>query len=564
MKNFFLLFFLMTFTLGYSQPGASPTNPPARNSWDVKSIFSDSYTNETGVSYLTFGGVTSIGDYTPPGGNVSKVYTGHSFSGIQVNTAGSLDVSAMTHLHFDVWSPNYNSMAIKLESSSGTARELAVTGTIVPSSTTRNQWISIDLALSTYNLGNILTSLKYIVPVTFGQNATLYIDNVYFYRAATANPPPTITNFPAIEKIIGDAPFNLTQPSSNSAGAWTYSSGTTSVATISGSTVTIVGVGTSVITATQAANGIYTAGSITATLTVTPPAAPIPPIRNSSDVISFYSNAYTNSSAPTWSGSSHSDISIGGNTTRSFSAGYTNGQIAFAATNLSAMTHVHVDVYSVNLTPMWLLLGTKRITVNTPATGWTSLDIPLSDFTSSPTGGAIDLSSINLFKTENPNGAVAPPRIIYLDNIYFYRAATDAPPTIGSLTVTGPRVVGDAPFTLTDPTSNSSGAWSYSASPAGILTFSGNTATIVGGGTATITATQAAVTGVYGSASTTATLVVNFPAPGPSPIPPVRDAGCVVSMYTGTPTTYANVVATSQASWSTGSTNSNFSFANGT
>lgn len=85
-------------------------------------------------------------------------------------------------------------MNIKLESSTVVARELAVTGAIVPSATTRNQWISLDLDLSTYNTGNILTSLKCIVPVTYGQNATMWIDNVYFYKPVVATNLPTLAS----------------------------------------------------------------------------------------------------------------------------------------------------------------------------------------------------------------------------------------------------------------------------------------------------------------------------------------------------------------------------------
>jgi hypothetical protein len=53
-------------------------------------------------------------------------------------------------------------------------------------------------------------------------------------------------------KTYGDTTFTLTAPSvaGSVAGAFSYASGTTSVATISGSTVTIVGAGTSTITAT--------------------------------------------------------------------------------------------------------------------------------------------------------------------------------------------------------------------------------------------------------------------------------------------------------------------------
>lgn len=86
-----------------------------------------------------------------------------------------------------------------------------------------------------------------------------------------SNPPgtPKITGFSVPSKVVGDAPFKLTAPISESAGAFTYTSSNTAVATIAGDMVTIVGAGTSVIKATQAANGKFTSGEITANLIVT-------------------------------------------------------------------------------------------------------------------------------------------------------------------------------------------------------------------------------------------------------------------------------------------------------
>jgi len=85
----------------------------------------------------------------------------------------------------------------------------------------------------------------------------------------TVNPiAPTIGTFNAVNKYLGDIPFTLTAPSSNSAGAFSYVSGSTGVATVAGNTVTLVSNGTSTITATQAANGNYTSGTKTMTLTV--------------------------------------------------------------------------------------------------------------------------------------------------------------------------------------------------------------------------------------------------------------------------------------------------------
>ncbi len=89
---------------------------------------------------------------------------------------------------------------------------------------------------------------------------------------AIINPPPQIP--PIIgdlyipEKTFGDEPFMITDPTSNSSGAFSYTSSNTSVATIYGNTITIIGVGSSTITATQAASGNYTLGTTNASFLV--------------------------------------------------------------------------------------------------------------------------------------------------------------------------------------------------------------------------------------------------------------------------------------------------------
>jgi uncharacterized protein YjbI with pentapeptide repeats len=108
-----------------------------------------------------------------------------------------------------------------------------------------------------------------------GGSSISSVDTVFYsldgFMSVSSPAPilPTITTFSIPGRTYGtDVSFNLIDPSSNSSGAFSYSSGTTSVATISGSTVTIVAAGSSVITATQAAAGAYSSGTITATLTV--------------------------------------------------------------------------------------------------------------------------------------------------------------------------------------------------------------------------------------------------------------------------------------------------------
>jgi hypothetical protein len=103
------------------------------------------------------------------------------------------------------------------------------------------------------------------VKVTAEDGATI---KTYTLTVTRENVNPTITNFDNVTKLYFDGSYTITAPTSNSAGAFIYTSGNTAVATIDGTMVTIVGAGESTITATQAADGAYSSGSITATLTV--------------------------------------------------------------------------------------------------------------------------------------------------------------------------------------------------------------------------------------------------------------------------------------------------------
>jgi cyanophycinase len=81
-------------------------------------------------------------------------------------------------------------------------------------------------------------------------------------------PAPSFGSFSIPTKTPGDAPFAIVAPTSNSTGAFTFSSSNTGVATVSGSTITVLAAGTSTITASQAATSSYTAGSTSAVFTV--------------------------------------------------------------------------------------------------------------------------------------------------------------------------------------------------------------------------------------------------------------------------------------------------------
>jgi hypothetical protein len=143
----------------------------------------------------------------------------------------------------------------------------------------------VNTNLSSTNYSNLLSlwgSQSVLQPnVTLTATGIQYNSSVQSYRTTLVSSPnnwniidggmlpipsPTITNFniPA-ETYLGTS-FIIVDPSSNSTGAFSYTSSDTSVARISGNTVQIIGIGGSTITATQAATNDYTSGDVSANL----------------------------------------------------------------------------------------------------------------------------------------------------------------------------------------------------------------------------------------------------------------------------------------------------------
>ena len=90
------------------------------------------------------------------------------------------------------------------------------------------------------------------------------------FKVVVAPKAPTISDFADVTKTFGDAGFSLTAPKSNSSGAFTFKSSDDKVVTVgeSDGKVTVVGAGSATVTATQAATSGFSAGSIAAKVTV--------------------------------------------------------------------------------------------------------------------------------------------------------------------------------------------------------------------------------------------------------------------------------------------------------
>lgn len=167
---------------------------------------------------------------------------------------------------------------------------------------------------------------------------------------------------------------------------------------------------------------------VEATILVQPATtAPMPPVRNAEDVISIYSNSYTNVTDtnynPDWGqsgqGSSFATFRIGNNEMlQLINLSYHGIQFANEM-NLSEIEFLHLDVWSTGVTSLETFLiskasGEKSFKNNLSADSWTSIDIPISAFTNQ----GLSVNHIHQLKFVGNPWAKG---TIFIDNIYFYK-----------------------------------------------------------------------------------------------------------------------------------------------
>ncbi len=167
-----------------------------------------------------------------------------------------------------------------------------------------------------------------------------------------------------------------------------------------------------------------------------PTSAPTaPPVREASDVISFYGgddNSYTNITGvnfqvywsqptPPWVAPNLAFDAAGNNVMMYTALGYQGVDFNGNKQNVSGMESLHIDIWtnstSVDLT--LLSAGSGDFPYNFPANpgAWTSIDIPLTHFAQNTN---LNLADLNEMKFYNGNGAD-----VYIDNLYFWKPAAD-------------------------------------------------------------------------------------------------------------------------------------------
>ncbi len=165
-----------------NQPLTSANNPPARDASKYISIYSDRYINVSGVNAFPDWGQASQGSHWGTfkigDDNILK-YSKLSYQGIQISSAGN-DVSGMTHLHLDIWTPE-DGVKIKIFLIHKNKVEKFVLKTLA-----KKAWTSIDIPLSEYTSQGL--SLDVIHQFKFEEHARpwakndVFIDNIYFYK----------------------------------------------------------------------------------------------------------------------------------------------------------------------------------------------------------------------------------------------------------------------------------------------------------------------------------------------------------------------------------------------
>ncbi len=290
-----------------------------------------------------------------------------------------------------------------------------------------------------------------------------------------------------------------------------------------------------------------------------PSDSPAAPTKDAADVISVYSDAYTDIATeynPNWgqSGSVSTNYDVGGNNLMVYSNFNYQGT-DLTVTDMSAMEYLHIDIWvasddtnTYQVTPIGA--GETLVNITTTPGSWSSVDIPVSSFT------AVNFSSVNQMKFAGGSG-----KSIYLDNIYFWKeptaAGTDA--TLSDLKIDGTTLAGFGASTsysvaLVEGTTTVPQITSVTTTDTNANAVTTQATAIPGDATVVVTAADGTTTETY-----TVSFFIGKPAAAPTA--PTRDAASVISIYSDA---YTSVATNMNLGWGqAGSVNTTYDAGDG-
>ncbi|WP_157893320.1 hypothetical protein [Salegentibacter sediminis] len=169
----------------YDESVQVPTSPviaaptPIHVDEDVKSIFSDKFSDPESVNYYPDWGQSTTYEVVSINGNEAIKYGNANYQGIAIGE--NIDVTAFETVHIDVWSGDYSSIPFFLISSG--SGEKSVNLNVTP-----NQWNSIEIPLSEFTSQDLDISdiFQFKFDVGAAPGGTFYIDNLYFSKESNA------------------------------------------------------------------------------------------------------------------------------------------------------------------------------------------------------------------------------------------------------------------------------------------------------------------------------------------------------------------------------------------
>ncbi|MEM6516860.1 MAG: carbohydrate binding domain-containing protein [Bacteroidota bacterium] len=159
----------------------APTPTPTRPAENVIAIYSDAYdaitTNEFPTSWSNSGFAE-----LEINGNSFINYSNLAFTGIVTDYDNPTDLTEMEFVHFDYWSLEASSLSFKIVNTvvDPVQEDIASAGDI-----TLGEWVSVDIPLDDFNVDR--SQITQLLFDTLGNTATVFIDNIYFYRVPDNN-----------------------------------------------------------------------------------------------------------------------------------------------------------------------------------------------------------------------------------------------------------------------------------------------------------------------------------------------------------------------------------------
>ncbi len=275
------------------------------------------------------------------------------------------------------------------------------------------------------------------------------------------------------------------------------------------------------------------------------------PTKNAEDVISVFSDAYTDVAtdyAPNWNQNpavvvdSSYDPGDGNNVLRYGDFSY-QGTTLGTGVDMAAMEFMHLDIWvesddtnTYKVTPIGG--GENLVDITTTPGSWNSVDIPVSSFPN------VDFSNVLQMKFDGGTGAG---NDIYLDNIYFWKepTAAGADASLSDLKVDGATLSGFGAATsytvsLDEGTTAVPQVTAVTTTDANATYVITQATAIPGDATVVVTAADGTTTQTY-----TVSFIANKLATAPS-TPPTRNSWDVISIYGEA---YGTAIGVSNNTW---------------